>query len=399
MEGCDRTNLLPRLMYVGDQPVESTVGGPALLFRLLQKYPAERLLVVESNLGLSDPSRRLADVRYEAFPIGWPRLTRSRFKPHQSAFLHATAPIRWRQLRRLARSFQPQALLTISHMHSWRTAAALAKRLQLPLHVILHDDCVRMSFVPRWLEESVSRSLGEVYRAAASRLCIAPMMESHYRATYGVGGSVLPPSWAADAPRLEAVEPKNRNGRLTFAYAGSLHQGGYAGDLAPLAAVLQRLGHRLVLFTAVKQQDLSGFGLDRENVVAQPVVPYKQLIARLREEADVLVAPMSFEPRLELDMKLCFPSKIADYTAIGLPLLVWGPPYCSAVDWAERNPGVGEIVTEQAAAALEKAVIRLQDAEQRRRCASGASEAGRRCFAHEAVFGEFRQALTSSFAS
>lgn len=395
MERCDRTDLLPRLMYVGDQPVESTVGGPALLFRLLQKYPAERLLVVESNLGLSDPSRRLAHVRYEAFPIGWPRLTRSRFKPHQSAFLHGTAPIRWRQLQRLAKSFQPQAVLTISHMHSWRTAASLAKRLQLPLHLILHDDCVRMSFVPRWLEESVSRSLGEVYRTAASRLCIAPLMESHYRATYGVAGSVLPPSWAADAPFLEPVEPKNRAGGLTFAYAGSLHQGGYAGDLAPLAAVLQRLGHRLLLFTAVKQQDLRGFGLDRENVVAQPVVPYKQLIARLREEADVLVAPMSFEPRLELDMKLCFPSKLADYTAIGLPLLVWGPSYCSAVDWAMRSHGIGEIVTQPHGVDLENAVVRLQDDEYRGRCGRAACETGRRLFSHQSVYDTFIGAVLS----
>lgn len=387
---------LPRLMYVGDQPIESTVGGPAQLYRLLQTYPPDRLLIVESNLGISRPDRRLSDVQYEFFSVGWPRLTRSRFRARQAAVLHAVAPLRQYQLRRVAAAFRPEAVLTISHLHSWRTAAAMAKSLRLPLHLILHDDCVRMSFVPRWLEGSVGKCLGDVYRSAQSRLCIAPMMESHYRTMYGVPGSIVMPMWAADAPALEPVLPTDRGEKLTFVYAGSLHVGGYAGNLAPLAAVLQSLGHRLLLFAGVKQQDLAAFGLDLPNVVSAPFTPYKQLIARVREEADVVVAPMSFEPQLALDMKLCFPSKLADYTSMGLPLLVWGPPYCSAVDWARRNPGIGEIVTEPNMAELEKAVIRLQDADHRRRSAFGASEAGRRSFSHEVVFGGFRQALTST---
>lgn len=383
-------------MYIGDQPIESTVGGPALLYRLLQTYPTDRLLVVESNLGRSAPTRRLAGVRYESFTIGWPRLLMSRFKPHQAAVLHMTAPLRHRQLHRLVSSFRPDAVLGISHMYSWQTAAAVAKRLRLPLHLILHDDCVRMSFVPRWLEGGVAGALGKVYRQAASRLCIAPMMEAYYRDLYGVGGSIVPPSWAADAPELGPVAPSNEKQSLTFAYAGSLHRGGYAGDLSPLARVLQRSGHRLMLFTAVKPHDLGRYGLNLPNVIAEPTVPYQQLIERLRKDADVLVAPMSFEPRLELDMKLCFPSKLADYTAVGLPLLVWGPAYCSAADWAIRHPGIGEVVTEQSEAVLAAAVTRLEDPEHRRAGAVAAAEAGLRCFSHRSVFAELCAALQNN---
>jgi hypothetical protein len=265
--------------------------------------------------------------------------------------------------------------------------------MNLPLHLILHDDCVRMSCVPRWLEAGVSQSLGEVYRFAKSRLCIAPMMEAYYRSAYGVEGSVVLPSWAADAKALEPVVPSGRKAELTFAYAGSLHGGGYAGDLAPLAHVLRRLGHRLLLFTAVTPSGLARFGLDMPNVIPEPVVPYQQLIKRLREEADVLVAPMSFDHRLELDMKLCFPSKLADYTAVGLPLLVWGPRYCSAVDWATRNPGIGEVVTDEGEPDLERAVIRLENQEGRRKAALAAAEAGRQCFSHSAVFQAFCAAI------
>ena len=37
---------LPRLLYIGDVAVADTMGGPALLYRLLQFYPAHKLTVV-----------------------------------------------------------------------------------------------------------------------------------------------------------------------------------------------------------------------------------------------------------------------------------------------------------------------------------------------------------------
>ena len=41
---------LPRLLYLADVPVEASYHGSALMYRLLQRYPADRLRVVEGNL-------------------------------------------------------------------------------------------------------------------------------------------------------------------------------------------------------------------------------------------------------------------------------------------------------------------------------------------------------------
>src|SRR5207253_10669972 len=43
----------PRLVYIGDVPVESTYHGSLLLHRLLQIYPPDKLGVVEGSISVS----------------------------------------------------------------------------------------------------------------------------------------------------------------------------------------------------------------------------------------------------------------------------------------------------------------------------------------------------------
>ena len=58
-------------------------------------------------------------------------------------------------------------------------------------------------------------------------------------------------------------------------------------------------------------------------------------------------------------MELSFPSKLTDYTAAGLPMLIYGPPYCSAVRWARENAGVAEMVDDENPKGLTEALHRL----------------------------------------
>ena len=133
---------LPRLLYVGDVPVESTVAGSALLYRLLQEYPIERLCIVQGNITTSQPQNRLLDVTYQTLSVGYERLLRSRFVFLYTSYLFLTAKWRSHQLTNLVKTFQPEAILTVVHGLSWITAAELAKKHNLPLHLIVHDEFV-----------------------------------------------------------------------------------------------------------------------------------------------------------------------------------------------------------------------------------------------------------------
>jgi len=39
-------------------------------------------------------------------------------------------------------------------------------------------------------------------------------------------------------------------------------------------------------------------------------------------------------------METSFPSKLIEFAQFGKPLIVWGPEYCSAVQWGEQNERV-----------------------------------------------------------
>jgi hypothetical protein len=79
--------------------------------------------------------------------------------------------------------------------------------------------------------------------------------------------------------------------------------------------------------------------------------------------------------------EVSFPSKLADCTAVGVPLIVDGPEYCSAVRWARENHGVAEIITDESVDALAEAVARLlKDPAHRLQLANEAIRLGQQYF-------------------
>ena len=115
-------------------------------------------------------------------------------------------------------------------------------------------------------------------------------------------------------------------------------------------------------------------------------VPPQVLAQRLRAEADLLAASVSFDPAIREAMAMCFPSKLTDYTAAGLPILAHGPVDSAAVRWVRDNPAVGLAVETLQASDLEPALKALiNDIELRRRLAQGALDLGEQQFAGAAA--------------
>jgi glycosyltransferase involved in cell wall biosynthesis len=388
---------LPRLLYVGGVRVETTVAGMAVLYRLLQNYPPQTLRIVEGNLFPCHPEKRLPNVAYETLPLPFKRLLFSRFHSLMAAWCWTTAPSRARSLAGIARQFKPQAILTVAHSFAWMTAAELAHRLAIPLHLIAHDDFIQTFSLPRRMWPSAHARFGRIYGRAASRLCISPYMAEMYRQRYGAPGTVLYPLRALDAPEFNGPPPPQPRDVLTFAYAGSLSHEGYIRSVSDLALALQPLGHRVVIYSAQGREALARHGLDQPNVDFPGLVSFTELAQRLRKHADVLFVPMAFDEESRSNMQISFPSKLADYTAIGLPLLIQGPEYCSAVRWARENTGVAEVVDQPGREALAAAVGRLAASPGYRRQLGGSAwTTGQRDFAHGQVIRLFHEALTAT---
>jgi hypothetical protein len=383
----------PKLLYIGDVPVESTLAGSALLYRLLMTWPAERLRIIEPTFFASSTQNRLPGVEYLPMQFGITRLLKTRLSSWYSAYLFHAARRRSTQVMRLANvsNYGVDAVLTVAHGYTWITATEVARRLQVPLHLIVHDDPVLMTHINKRFEKGFLKLFGEVYVSAASRLCVSPYMAEEFEKRFGAVGDVLYPSRPAgingfDAPPERLAES---NRPLTYGYAGSVHSSSFVQSLVNLSNIAQRRGDRQLIFSNLSAETANRAGLGGAHVDIQPIIPFRQLVGILREKVDILFVPMSFDPAERFTTEISFPSKLADYTIVGLPLLLLGPEYCSAIRWARSNPGVAAVVEGNSSAALESMMLELSDPGRRIDLARKAIHVGREYFSHEAVFGKF----------
>jgi glycosyltransferase involved in cell wall biosynthesis len=386
---------LPGLLYVGDVPVESSYHGSALLYRLLQNYPGDRLQIVEAGLHASLPERRLKSVQYHFHQLPLARLHYTRFAKLYVSLVSLSATRRAAVLLPLCSGFKPEAILTVTHGYSWITAARLAQKLAVPLHLICHDDWPRIAMIADALRNWLDAKFGRVYRQANSRFCVSPFMVEAYERRYTVRGVVLYPSRAPDC-RVFASPPERlgRNDhRFTCAFAGTVNYAGYVELLNGLAKTLRDVDGQLLIFGPLGAQQARAMGLTEANMEVRGLLNSAKLIMRLREEGDALFVPMSFAAAAKANMQISFPSKLADYTAAGVPLLICGPDYCSAVRWARENPGVAEVIMNEDPAELATAVNRLRDPAHRIALAKTALQKGDQFFSHAAAEKVFLQAL------
>jgi hypothetical protein len=386
---------LPRILYLGDVPVEASYHGSLLLYRLLQTYPTDKLAIVEAGILSSLPERRLAGVPYHATLLPLSRLYTTRFAPWYERVCLRTATLRAGRFKKLVRAHRPDAILTVTHGFSWVTTAKIARRLDLPLHLICHDEWARIGVLQNWRDQQFGRH----YRAAASRLCVSPFMAREYARRYGAEGSVLYPSRAHDAKCYDAPPTRLRahTGPLTCVFAGTINSPGIVAGLRMLARCLERVGGRLLIYGPLTSKAASAGGLEAVNIELGGLLPSSRLMQRLREVADVLFVPMSFDAGNRINMEISFPSKLTDYTSVGLPLLIYGPPYCSAVQWALENPAVAEVVAVEDEGALSEALLRMARAPRHLLAlAETALAVGEAYFSHRAAIEVFHKGLNGS---
>ena len=385
----------PRLLYVGDVPVEASYHGSAFLYRLLSNYPVNRLMILETAAP-SQPNRRLRQVKYTTHPIGKQRWLNTRFHPYLVAWFTRAGKHAGPKISRQINGFEFEAVFTVAHGFGWVAAAEIAKQRRVPLHFAVGDDWPRATDIAPRFRKWIDEQFGKIYSQAHSRMCASPAMSRFYEERYGAPATVIYPCRAAGAAEFE--KPPARIGRndtqFTIAFAGTINSQGYIQALQALQHALKPVAGRLLIFGPLTIDVAGQIGLNDANTKICGLLSAGQLSARLREEADALFVPMSFADRDCSNMKLAFPSKLADYTATGLPLLIYGPAYCSAVNWARDNPGVAEVVESESG--LSGAVASLaQHPEHRLTLGTRALEVGCQYFSHAGVQQIFHRLLST----
>lgn len=328
---------LPSLLYVGDVPVAQTRFGEIQLFRLLQNYPRDSLRIIEPSYARAEPADRLPSVHYGCIQLGPARLFHTRFAHHLGAMAFAAAEFAASNVIRQLASFRPRAVLTTLHDYSWRLAAAVARRMNVPLHVVIHDDpvekfSVRPLFGPWYLRE-----VAKLCRQAACCYCISPQMAERYRERFGAVAELLYPIRSKDAVSFPNIAPQVARRPRKIVFAGSLYVESYWDILLRVAAAAAVAGMELHIYTDIGPDLRSKYRDSAENLFIHPAIAKGQFENVLRKEADVLLLAVPFAESFREFASTGFPSKLADYMAVGVPILLAAPAYASVTCWAQKH--------------------------------------------------------------
>ncbi len=294
-------------------------------------------------------------------------------------------------LRRGIDEFQPEAVLTAGIAGAWIQAAGLAHNRRIPLHMIVHDDHHYAYFWLPQLKDFGERLFQRAYRQAVSRLCVSEPMREEYLRRFGVDGQVLMPSRGCDSvcfsePRSDIARKVNC---LNVVYAGSISGHGFE-VMESIAAEFARRGHQLVLYTPSQPPPSLNFS----HLVLRPPIASAELIDQLHREADLLLLWTDSSESIREVVRTLFPSKMVDYTAAAVPIVVVAPQDACIVRYLQDRPELAFLVKDDCPEAVATAVDTLaQNPELRRSLAVAATEVGQRDFSWETAWRIFANAL------
>ncbi len=364
---------LPKALILSAAVPETGLAGSLLLYRLFRHYPADRLLAVGpatrsgSDLLACDyrvlnsaPSARLDLTRFAG-------LKRSL----ESIGLMGRIPLA--RIDALVGSFAPDVVVCVMEQRDYTDAAhRFCRSRRLPLVLIVHDRVESFDLVYGPFRRAQLRRNAATYQFASARLCVSPEMVADLAMAYGAPGTVLYPN------RSELLMPRAReeSGQLkvtqvlTVGYAGSLAYG-YGDRIREVMPRLAAAGVCLRLYS----RDGSGNAIDgviHAGVCASPEEAWNKVQA----ECDVVWLPYGYARHYEALYSTHFPSKLTEYMALGMPVLVSGPAYATGVKWGIKHPDAAVTVTDASVESLIAAVTRLrEDADLRVRLAGGTAAA------------------------
>lgn len=333
---------LPRVLIYATEIPQTGLAGGILLERLFEGYPADKVRVV------GPPAEEVsAPVRFTHHEVQmpWRKFERSRLNVlHRSLrSLGLVALKRPGEIDRLLAEFRPEVVLTVMQFGTWYLSSMrYAKSRQLPMVCLIHDDNECFEPVYGWAQRARRRSDGDFYRFARRRLCVCPEMEEELSRRYGVHGEVMYPN------RSETLGPRDpalnmalrRPGHLTLGFVGNSNYG-YGEQLVRMLPAFRAAGVKLLIYGPLPRGEAAPL------CAAVDVVEYRGFVPSASEawqgvkrDCDAMIFPYLDPPgRMEGLYSLHFPSKLPEYLALGMPIVMVGPESATGVRWARRNPG------------------------------------------------------------
>jgi glycosyltransferase involved in cell wall biosynthesis len=290
-------------------------------------------LILHRHLKLN-PEIQCELVRWQRFPFRLKLIGKIRQLGYQSfsrswECLFPVLPSR-RLVHEFIKRFEPDALLTVAHGWWHIQAARAAKEFKLPLICFFQDWWPDFPEIPVAFRPWVERQFRRTYIESDVTICVSDQMRQELGER--PNSFVVHPVPSSTTPQAVTSAFKVP---LRLVYFGNLHE--YGPQIENALRTLDGSDNaRLEVFGATPLWTSGAQDYFESRGVYHPFIPSKQLMETLHCYGAVLVV-MSFDATLTRRMITSFPSKLTEAMQLGLPVVIWGPEYCSAVQWARKR--------------------------------------------------------------
>lgn len=389
---------MPRVLILTREIPQSVNAGSQQLFRVLQGYPADKLLVVGPPVPAGASK---LPCRYETFVPRIERWVSTRWheQVNLANALGLVPDYSRRAIDRLVGDFQPEVVLTVMDLFStYKIAWRYAKDRNIPMVTLTMDDPMHFQKVAPWAKGLQASAVSRIYRDASVSLGVSREMSAWIGSEFGKKTETFyfgPPDGLA--PRDPAL---NRNlripGRLTVGFAGSLHF--YGREMQRLMHAFEETGSKLH-FYGQETCDLPR----SPALINRGLFPIEKLWGAVQSECDALLLPYPGDGWLENVFRTHFPTKLSEYIWQGMPVIMTGPPYATGLRWGIDHPQACIALVEPSVADMAETLRRLRDdADVRARLGAAALTAGEAEFdpkkIREKFWGLLRSAGSESYS-
>jgi hypothetical protein len=352
----------PRLLYLCDFLPGADSGGALVIDRHLRRLAREGWEVTVSvpAAAIKTPP---VDAPYAVRPLAarrwwWPPVSpRWPWTQRVRAALWARAAVADPQW-----AAPPDAVLTVLWGHAALAAARAAAAWRTPLAVIVHD-LFRETKLPPARAAASERLTADVLAAADHVWTVSDEMRAAL-APLACRGAIttLPPVPDDTAAPAGDWQPRFR-ATPVIAHAGALHAH-HVGYLGAVARAAEKCGGTLLVLAradnpALARLRAAGVAFRHQSTFATSA----EALAFLAREASALTVMYPFDPVDEKNPPTGFPSRVLEFSHLGLPMIFAAPPGNPLHSWARRHDW--PLVLERADwTALDALVARLADAPQ-----------------------------------
>ncbi len=346
-----------RLVYFGHAPMEGA-GSAIIVFRHLRRLAAKGWLITV----VSDWGQDLKYCERENWPVFHLTHRKPWWPPYhpKNPLLRGIRHWLWAgECDRFLKGVRPDAVFTyLSAFTDFMSQVALAyaRRYGLPLSVIAHDD-------PACFAETSQAGLRmrENYQAIVGRAHRNWFASPELAAIYD-----LPESKRTTLPPIPEGFEASPEWRAEFAVSPLVvYAGNYWPAQIPLLARMAReiasAGGRLMLMVK-NSSDLQALCRDEPVLWREPFQENREALAFLSENAAGLLVSYSESSDVMPWIRSSFPSKLIEYTHMGLPILIYAPADSAVASWA-RDRAFVDYATPQTSGAVEAFVESLKNRE------------------------------------